>query len=152
VCLETCSLPGLDRRSIDGLLGAIWSAVSAGCAIFTHDFRGAAARVPIESTAFGLRRNHVLIEILASIDGDADDDVELRHQQWAQSARRALYGLALPGGYPNLLARDDFERAAQAYGPNADRLVKAKQIYDPHNVFRSAIPLPRRAAERRSVA
>jgi hypothetical protein len=28
------------------------------------------------------------------------------------------------------------------YGPNAERLIKAKQSYDPDNVFRSAVPLP----------
>lgn len=50
--------------------------------------------------------------------------------------------MALPGGYPNLLADDDPERVAESYGPNAERLIKAKQSYDPDNVFRSAIPLP----------
>jgi hypothetical protein len=49
---------------------------------------------------------------------------------------------ALPGGYPNLLADDDPERVAESYGPNAERLIKAKQSYDPDTVFRSAIPLP----------
>jgi FAD/FMN-containing dehydrogenase len=152
VCMETCWLPALDRRGIDALLGAIWCAVSSGCAIFTHDFRGAAARVPVEATAFGLRRNHVLIEILAAFGDGSDGHAELRHRQWAQSTRRALDGLALPGGYPNLLAGDDLERAAKAYGPNADRLIKAKRDYDPDNVFCSATPLPRRTPEHRSVA
>jgi hypothetical protein len=50
--------------------------------------------------------------------------------------------MALPGGYPNLLAGDDPDRAAQSYGRNAARLIEAKRYYDPDNVFRSAIPLP----------
>ena len=45
-------------------------AVSPGCAIFTHEFKGAASRVPEAATAFGLRRDHVLVEILATfVDG-----------------------------------------------------------------------------------
>jgi hypothetical protein len=48
----------------------------------------------------------------------------------------------LPGGYPNLLAGGDTDRAAKGYGCNADRLMAAKRHYDPDNVFRSAIPLP----------
>ena len=50
--------------------------------------------------------------------------------------------MALPGGYPNLLAGDDTDRAAKSYGRNAERLIEAKRHYDPDNVFRSAIPLP----------
>ena len=50
--------------------------------------------------------------------------------------------MAIPGGYPNMLAGDDADRAAKSYGRNAERLMKAKRRYDPDNVFRSAIPLP----------
>jgi len=47
-----------------------------------------------------------------------------------------------PGGYPNLLASGDTDRAAESFGPNVDRLARVKQLYDPENVFCSAIPLP----------
>jgi hypothetical protein len=50
--------------------------------------------------------------------------------------------MALPGGYPNLLAGGDPDRAAKSYGGNVERLIKAKRHYDPDNVFASAIPLP----------
>ena len=56
--LETCSLPALDSRSVDAFIGAMETAVSPGCAVFTHEFKGAASRVPEEATAFGLRRDH----------------------------------------------------------------------------------------------
>ena len=55
---------------------------------------------------------------------------------------RGFDGIALPGGYPNLLARDEAKRAAESYGVNADRLIKAKRHYDPDNTFSSAVPLP----------
>ena len=63
-------------------------------------------------------------------------------RRWTQATLRAFDGIALPGGYPNLLARDEVERAAKSYGVNADRLIKAKRHYDPDNTFNSAIPLP----------
>ena len=123
-------------------------AVSPGCAIITHAFRGAASRVPLETTAFGLRRDHVLIEILATFADRSDPVEEQRHRQWAQAARGAFDAMALPGGYPNLLARGDGDRAAKSYGRNAERLIKAKRLYDPANVFCSAIPLPDQSSDR----
>ena len=71
------------------------------------------------------------------------------HRQWAQVTRRSLDGMALPGGYPNLLGGNDPARAAASYGPNLDRLVAAKRRYDPDNLFRSTIPLPLPPAEDR---
>jgi FAD/FMN-containing dehydrogenase len=140
--METCWLPVLDSGSIQTMIEGMATAVSPGCAIFTHTFRGAASRVPIEATAFGLRRDHVLIEILATFPDRSDELMEQRHRQWARAALRAFDGMALPGGYPNLLAGDDADRATESYGRNAERLIGAKRRYDPDNVFRSAIPLP----------
>ena len=131
----------LDNASIDAVIQAMASAVSPGCAIVTHDFRGAASRVPEEETAFRLRRDHVLIEILALTD-HGDPSKEQRHREWALHARRLFDDIALPGGYPNLLPRGATARAVQSYGSNAERLIRAKRRYDADNVFSSAIPLP----------
>ena len=64
VMMETCWLPALDRQAIDVFIRAMATAASPGCAVITHEFRGAASRVPAAATAFGLRRDHVLVEIL----------------------------------------------------------------------------------------
>ena len=140
--METCWLPRLDGASIADLIQAIATAACPGCAIFTHEFRGAATRVPLEATAFGLRRDHVLVEILASFADGTDKLEEQQHRQWALAARQALDARALPGGYPNLLTPGDPDRVAKSYGPNVEQLIKAKRRYDPENVFCSAIPLP----------
>jgi FAD/FMN-containing dehydrogenase len=143
VIMETCWIPSFDSRSIDAFLQAMEDAVSPGCAMFTHEFKGAASRVPAEATAFGLRRDHVLVEILATFVDRSDKLEERRHQQWVCATLQAFHAMALPGGYPNLLpAADDADRVAKSYGRNVERLIKAKRRYDPDNVFCSAIPLP----------
>jgi FAD/FMN-containing dehydrogenase len=139
--METCWLPRFDGTSVDICIEAMAAAVSPGCAILTHEFRGAAARVPEDATAFGLRREHVLIEILAACDGPNPLE-EKPHELWARTTLQAFDAMALPGGYPNLLAGGHAERAAKSYGGNAERLMQVKRRYDPDNVFASAIPLP----------
>jgi FAD/FMN-containing dehydrogenase len=140
--METCWLPALDSRSIDVFIESMETAVPPGCAIFTHEFRGAASQVSMEATAFGLRRDHVLVEILATFVDRSNKLEEHRYHQWARSTLQAFSAMALPGGYPNLLVGDDADRVAKSYGRNVERLIKAKRHYDPDNVFRSAIPLP----------
>ena len=140
--MDSCWLPALDIGAIEIFLRAMEAAVSPGCALITHEFKGAAARVPAGATAFGLRRPHLVMEILASFADEAAIDA---HRQWVRNTREAFANMpspgALPGAYPHFLAPGD-ERAAQSYGDNAARLVAAKRRYDPDNLFRSAIPLP----------
>jgi len=142
VFMESCWLPALDGRSIDVLIQAMETAVSPGCAIFTHEFKGAASLVPVEATAFGLRRDHVLVEIFASPANQSESISEQRHRQWVRATLHAFDAIALPGGYPHFLAADDKDRIARSYGPNCKRLIDAKRKYDPDNIFHSAIPLP----------
>jgi FAD/FMN-containing dehydrogenase len=78
---------------------------------------------------------------LAALADRSDKLEEQRHREWARTTRQAFDAMALPGGYPNLLAGDD-ARAAKSYGRNVERLIKTKRHYDPDNIFRSAIPLP----------
>jgi hypothetical protein len=66
VWMETCWLPTLDSQGIEVFIRAMKTAPTPGCAIVTHEFPGAASRVPAAATAFGLRRGHVPVEILAS--------------------------------------------------------------------------------------
>ena len=151
--METCWLPALDGRSIDVFIEAMETAVSPGCAVFTHEFRGAASRVAQEATAFGLRRHHFLVEILATFVDRSDESEEQRHQRWARATLAAFNAMALPGGYPNMLAGSEVERATKSFGRNAERLIKAKRHYDPDNVFRCTIPLPvDRSGKRASTA
>jgi FAD/FMN-containing dehydrogenase len=144
--METCWIPTL-AGSADPFIAAMEAAASPGCALLTHEFKGFATRVSDEATAFGLRREHVLVEILATCTAGSHVDEEERHRQWARSTRKSFDSIALPGGYPNLLASDDDpNRILVSYGGNAERLIRAKRKYDPSNVFNSAIPLPNASA------
>jgi hypothetical protein len=113
--------------------------------LVTHEFKGAASRVAPDATAFALRRDHVLVEIIAAVIDNDDAADALKHSLWAQRTRESFTD-ALPGGYPNLLARSDTMRAAASYGDNSERLLRAKAAYDPDVVFSSAIPLPSRVS------
>ena len=148
VIMDTCWLPALDSGGISVFLQKMETAVSPGCAVFTQEFKGAASRVPAEATAFGLRGDHVLVEIFATFVDRSDKEEKQRHRQWVRATREAFASMALPGGYPNFLLADDPDRVAKSYGPNAERLIAAKRHYDPDNVFNSAIPLPGSATER----
>jgi len=142
VFMESCSLPALGGDSSQSFIEAMETAVSPGCAIFTHEFKGAAAQVPADATAFGHRRNHVLVELLATFVDRSDKHEEEQHQQWLQATLRRFDATMPPSGYPNLLPRGDVTRAAKSYGDNAERLLEVKHRYDPENMFSSAIPLP----------
>jgi FAD/FMN-containing dehydrogenase len=108
-----------------------------------HSLHGAATRVPVADTAFGNRDPHLMIEIIAL--WEPGDPRAAEHRAWAGNLAGALEPEALPGGYPNLLGTDEDERAAQAFGPNTERLLAVKRRFDPDNVFR-AIPLFRTPA------
>jgi hypothetical protein len=146
VFIETPRLPSLSSGSIGAAVAAIADRPSPGCSIFTHEFRRAAARVPTEVTAFGLHRDHVLIEIIATTDAEPDGEAganAVAHRDWAKAISRALAPFTLPGGYANMLADDDPERVRASFGSNAGRIAFAKRRFDPDNVFAHAIPLPR---------
>ncbi|MGH6881626.1 MAG: FAD-binding oxidoreductase, partial [Hypericibacter sp.] len=109
--------------------------------IALHHFHGAGTRIPPGATAFGERRAHYMIEIIAAWEpADAEDGA--RHRQWAQDLSSNLAPLALPGGYPNFLTAENREQLAAAYGANGSRLRELKRRYDPDDVFSSAIPIP----------
>jgi FAD/FMN-containing dehydrogenase len=137
--LRTRSVAAFTPEVIAGLVDAGATRTSPLSAVLVHHFHGAAARVPIDATAFGLREPHFVVQIMAAWPPDDGDGAA--HRAWADSVSERLALHALPGGYANLLGPDDDEQIAAAYGPNAPRLRAAKARFDPDKVF-TAIPLP----------
>jgi FAD/FMN-containing dehydrogenase len=137
--LTTRTVAALTPEVIAALVEAGASRTSPAATVIIHHMHGAASRVPVESTAFGIRRDHLVIEAIGGWDrGDPHPE---RQQVWADRVSAALAPHSLPGGYPNLLGPDHHDQIAAGYGPNAARLAAAKRAYDPDGVF-SAIPLP----------
>lgn len=135
--IGTRNVAELTPAAIDALIEIARNRVSPGSAINWHHFHGTATRVPLADTAFGVRRDHLMIELIGVwSDGEASVNLD-----WIRDGTDALAPHALPGGYPNLLGPDRHDQIAQAYGPNTPRLLAAKARYDPTDTFTS-IPLP----------
>jgi FAD/FMN-containing dehydrogenase len=137
--IQTRWLPELTHDAIDWLAAAGASRTSRYSMLVLHHCHGAPTQVPPRATAFGLRRDHFMIEIIAAWDPrDGHDDL---HRRWARRLSDVLAPGALPGGYPNVLGPDENEQIARAYGDNLPRLRLIKRRFDPDRVF-SATPLP----------
>jgi len=141
--VKTHWISAMTPEVISKLVAAGTNRTSPFTAIAVHHFHGAATRVPLDATAFGLRREHFLVEITAA--WEPGDNFAI-HRQWAQNLSRALAPAALPGGYPNLLGPEELDRIALAYGDNIGRMQQVKRRFDPEWIF-SATPLPREAAK-----
>jgi len=136
--IETRWLPRLSAAAISALIAAGSAVTSPHSGVVLHHFHGAATRMAADATPFGLRRRHIMVEIVPAWDpGDGTG-----HRAWARGLSTALAPHALPGGYAALLAPDAHDQIAHAYGPNGARLREIKQRLDPDDVFSSAIPLP----------
>ncbi|WP_199255160.1 FAD-binding oxidoreductase [Mycolicibacterium mengxianglii] len=134
---RTVTVSELSTETIEIMAEAMKQRPSPLSYIGMHPFHGAPERIPLESTAFGIRQRHIMIGIFAMWTDDADDE----NRAWADATLAALRPHALQSAYPNYFGNDRPEQAAVAYGPNADRLLRLKARYDPTGVF-AAISLP----------
>ncbi len=130
--LGTRWLPELTDGAIAALIEAAIARPSPGSLLALHHFHGAAARIAPDATAFALRREHLLAEVIAAwTPGEA----AAPQLTWVEQATAALAPGALPGGYPNILGPGDTDRTRLAYAGNLDRLLAAKRRYDPDGLF-----------------
>ena len=139
--LKTRWLADLTTDIISAVVAAGASRTSPLSFIALHHFHGPGTQVELDATAFGLRRKHFLMEIVAAWDPSSKEDGAV-HRQWVSDLFSVLAPHALPGGYPNFLTQDDREQLGSAYGSNASRLRDLKRRYDPDKVFSSTIPIP----------
>ncbi|MEU7972724.1 BBE domain-containing protein [Micromonospora sp. NPDC049089] len=137
--LRTRWLPALTDGAVDTLVDAARQVTSPFSALAVHHFHGAATRVRSADTAFGLRADHLMAEIIA-VWAPGDDAGP--HREWAERTSAALAPHALPGGYPNLLAPEETDRVRLAYGANWARLRRAKRRYDPRHLLHAVPTLP----------
>jgi FAD/FMN-containing dehydrogenase len=132
--VQTRWMADLSSDTVAALIAAGNTRSSTTSIIALQHFHGAGTRIATSSTAFGLRRRHFMIGIVASWDPVAGDD-GAAHRQWARSLSSSLEPSAIPGGYASLLAADAYEQVDAAYGCNALRLRRLKKRFDPDGVF-----------------
>jgi FAD binding domain/Berberine and berberine like len=137
---QTRWIPDITTETITNLLEIGNCKTSPFSVVAVQSFHGAPSRVPLHSTAFGLRQRHFLVGVIAGWDAAEAHDCTV-HQSWAKQASALLSASALPGGYPNLLGPDERSQIAAAYGANTGRLLEMKHRVDPDGVF-NATPLP----------
>jgi FAD/FMN-containing dehydrogenase len=99
--------------------------------IFEH-MHGAASRVPVSQTAFGLRRVHYSVNIAA---GWTDQAMAERCIDWAGELASALEAFGASDAYVNYLGEEGSSAVKASYGANYARLASLKKKYDPDNFF-----------------
>ena len=135
--VRTVTLAKLEPGAVEALIDGMEHRSSPLSRIGLHPFHGVGERIPLESTAFGLRARHFMLGIFAVWEPGEDAP----HRAWADAVEAALKPYALPSAYPNYFGPDRPEQAAQAYGQNTARLLRIKGHYDPNGVF-AATSLP----------
>jgi len=138
--IQTRWLADLSDDAIAEIVSAGNDRTSVFSGLNFHHFHGAATEVATSDTAFGLRKPHFMLAVIASWE-PADAANGPGHIQWAKRLSQNLAKDALPGGYVNMLGPEEYEQIAHAYGDNLQRLQEVKQQYDPGGVF-NGIPLP----------
>ena len=123
-------LPELSDAVIDVLASSYSNAPPDASAVW-NDFHGAVTRVPIEATAFSLRRRGFDLFISAPWQ---DAEGQRRALAWVRGLQDSLRPHA-GGVYVNNLEDEGEARVREAYGPNYARLSRVKAQYDPRNVF-----------------
>jgi FAD/FMN-containing dehydrogenase len=135
--VRTVTLAKLEPGAVEALIAGKEHRSSPLSWIALHPFHGVGERIPLDSTAFGIRTRHFMVGILAAWEHREDAP----HRAWADAVEAKLLPYALPSAYPNFFGPDRPEQAAQAYGQNAARLLRIKAHYDPNGVF-AATSLP----------
>ncbi len=106
---------------------------SPHCEILMAHLGGAMARVPADATAYAHRDTEFLFNLHGRWETPAEDDAG---RNWT----RSLFAAAAPHSsgsvYVNFMTEEETDRVRSAFGPNYDRLARAKRKYDPRNRFR----------------
>lgn len=125
------ALPHLSDEALDVAIAFGSSRPSPLSTVVFYQIHGAAMRVDPAETAFALRHDHSILEMIAQwAEGEAQP-----HTEWVQRFERAIKPFAEEGVYVNFLTDEGEARIRASYGPNYERLVQVKNDYDPTNFF-----------------
>jgi hypothetical protein len=98
-----------------------------------YPINGAASRVGKNDTPWAYRDAKWAM-IVGGIDPDPANKDKIT--KWAKDYWKALHPYSAGGAYVNFMMDEGEDRVKASYKDNYDRLVKIKNKYDPHNLFR----------------
>jgi len=120
----------------DGLIELLVTTAEAvpspHCELFVGHLGGQVNRVAADATAYGQRDAEFVVNVHGRWETAAEDET---CRSWARGFYRDAAEYATGGVYVNFMPADEPDRVRAAYGPNWDRLVKAKRRWDPGNLF-----------------
>jgi hypothetical protein len=98
-----------------------------------YPVNGAAGRVGSHDTAWSYR-DATWAEVIVGVDPDPANAGLIK--AWTVAYWNALHPYSAGGAYVNFMMDEGPDRIKATYRDNYDRLVKAKNTYDPGNLFR----------------
>jgi hypothetical protein len=125
----------VNEKLIDALLGACLPLPTPLSAVFFFHVHGAASKVKQTDTAYPHRGQMWDMDFIGQWT-DADKAKSPEYIAWVRRTFDAMKPFAPSEVYVNHLAEDEGDRVKGAYGANYDRLVQAKNRFDPKNMFR----------------
>ncbi len=136
--LRTRFARAINAEILDVLIAAAERFTSPYSVILLHDFHGRASQIEAAATAFRLRENHTLVEVISAWSPD-DAKSSAVHEGWRAQTVRELAPYVLPGTYSSLAVLSEAGRVSDFFGNSAERLSFVKKRVDPDDLFRSGI-------------
>ena len=138
---RTMYVDSIDRSAAETIVEQLEASTAMMAVTQLRMLAGAAARVPVDATAYAHRQSRIMVNV-AALFGAPEEAPE--HERWVVGLANALRQDDT-GAYVNFLGDEGEERIRAAYpGPTWDRLVEIKRRYDPTNLFRLNQNIPPR--------
>ncbi len=133
VVARTMYVDSLDRSAAKTIVEQLQASTAMVAAVQLRVLGGAAARVPVDATAYAHRQSRIMVNVAAMFGSPDEAPV---HEPWVIGLADALRQDDT-AAYVNFLGDEGEKRIRAAYpGETWDRLVAVKRRYDPTNLFR----------------
>jgi FAD/FMN-containing dehydrogenase len=138
---RTMYVDSIDRSAAETIVEQLEASTAMMAVTQLRMLAGAAARVPVDATAYAHRQSRIMVNVAALFGAPEEAP---GHERWVVGLADALRQDDT-GAYVNFLGDEGEERIRAAYpGPTWDRLVEIKRRYDPTNLFRLNQNIPPR--------
>jgi FAD/FMN-containing dehydrogenase len=126
------AMSALSDEAIEVLVDHARTMTSPMSVVLIEHLHGAAARVPVDATAFALREVPYVVLVGPQWQPGR---AAAPHLAWADRFWAALHPHTTGAVYVNYLGDEGQQRVRAAYGANHERLAELKRRYDPTNLL-----------------